>query len=98
SKNDAGSVKLDRSIVVAAATESSARAVLMAMATFARQTGAFVIAEGIEDGDTLHFLRAIDDRDPSATAIIQGGQRYGLGRPSPDLSPRAPAILHDSYP
>jgi EAL domain-containing protein (putative c-di-GMP-specific phosphodiesterase class I) len=39
-------VKLDQSIVAAAATEPNARAVLMAMATFARQTGAFVIAEG----------------------------------------------------
>src|ERR1700683_2040003 len=48
SKIHAEFVKLDRSIITAAATESSARAVLMAMATFARQTGAFVIAEGIE--------------------------------------------------
>ncbi len=39
-------VKLDRSIVTGAPTEPAARAVLMAMATFARQTGAFVIAEG----------------------------------------------------
>ncbi len=51
SKIQAEFVKLDRSIITAAATESSARAVLMAMATFARQTGAFVIAEGIEDED-----------------------------------------------
>jgi len=42
-------VKLDQSIVAAAATEPNARAVLMAMATFARQTGAFVIADLIED-------------------------------------------------
>ena len=74
SKIDAEFVKLDRSIVVAAATESSARAVLMAMATFARQTGAFVIAEGIEDEDMLKFLRGIDDRDLSSHTIIQGGQ------------------------
>jgi integrase len=31
------------------------------MANFARQTGAYVIAEGIEDEDTLAFLRSIDD-------------------------------------
>jgi EAL domain-containing protein (putative c-di-GMP-specific phosphodiesterase class I) len=54
-------VKLDGSIVAAAVTEAGARAVLMAMATFARQTGAYVIAEGIEDEDTLAFLRSIDD-------------------------------------
>ena len=90
---DAEFVKLDRSIVTAAATEPGARAVLMAMATFARQTGAFVIAEGIEDEDTLEFLRRINDRDPSLTAIIQGGQGFGLGRPSPDLSPESPSML-----
>jgi diguanylate cyclase (GGDEF)-like protein len=95
SKLHAEFVKLDRSIVLAAATESGARAVLMAMAAFARQTGAFVIAEGIEDEDTLAFLRGLDYRDLSTHAIIQGGQGYGLGRPSHDLSPDSPAILHD---
>jgi diguanylate cyclase (GGDEF)-like protein len=89
-------VKLDRSIVATAATEPGARAVLMAMATFARQTGAFVIAEGIEDEDTLQFLRRINERDPSSTAIVQGGQGFGLGRPSPELSPELPAMLEDS--
>ena len=78
-------VKLDRSIVVAAATDPSARAVLMAMATFARQTGAYVIAEGIEDQDTLAFLHTIDDQDDRPRTIIQGGQGYELGRPSPWL-------------
>jgi len=89
-------VKLDRSIVTTAPTEPGARAVLMAMATFARQTGAFVIAEGVEDEDTVQFLRGINERDPSSSAIIQGGQGFGLGRPSPDLSPESPAILHSS--
>jgi diguanylate cyclase (GGDEF)-like protein len=90
-------VKLDRSIVAAAATESGARAVLMAMAAFARQTGAFVIAEGVEDEETLEFLRGIDARNLCSTAIIQGGQGYGLGRPSPELSAESPALLHDSW-
>jgi EAL domain-containing protein (putative c-di-GMP-specific phosphodiesterase class I) len=88
-------VKLDRSIVVTAPTEPGARAVLMAMATFARQTGAFVIAEGIEDEDTLDFLRTVNEHDPASSAIIQGGQGYGLGRPSADLSPESPALLDD---
>jgi diguanylate cyclase (GGDEF)-like protein len=94
SKIDAEFVKLDRSIITAAATEPSARAVLMAMATFARQTGAFVIAEGIEDEDVLQFLRAINEAHELASdAIIQGGQGYGLGRPSQELSSDSPAIL-----
>jgi diguanylate cyclase (GGDEF)-like protein len=94
-KVDAEFVKIDRSIVLAAPTESNARAVLMAMATFARQTGTFVIAEGIEDGDALEFLRGVAKNGLSPHAIIQGGQGFGLGRPSHDLSPQSPAILHD---
>jgi EAL domain-containing protein (putative c-di-GMP-specific phosphodiesterase class I) len=93
---DAEFVKLDRSIVMAAATEPGARAVLMAMATFARQTGAFVVAEGIEDEDTLQFLRTISTRELSWSAIIQGGQGFGLGRPSATLSTGAPGMLHDA--
>jgi EAL domain-containing protein (putative c-di-GMP-specific phosphodiesterase class I) len=85
-------VKLDRTIVAAAPTEPGARAVLMAIATYARQTGAFVIAEGIEDDETLEFLHAIDERELRGDAVIQGGQGYGLGRPATDVQtiPRSP--------
>jgi EAL domain-containing protein (putative c-di-GMP-specific phosphodiesterase class I) len=75
-------VKLDGSIVAAAATEPGARAVLMAIAAFARQTGAFVIAEGVEDEETLEFLRSMDGTSLRGGAVIQGGQGYGLGRPA----------------
>jgi diguanylate cyclase (GGDEF)-like protein len=87
-KVDAEYVKLDRSIVSAAATEPNARAVLMAMATFARQTGAFVIAEGIEDEETLEFLRGIEEVEYERGTVIQGGQGFRLGRPSAEM-PRA---------
>ncbi|MHB1834897.1 MAG: EAL domain-containing protein [Solirubrobacteraceae bacterium] len=89
-------VKLDRSIVGAAPTEPTARAVLLAMATFARQTGAFVIAEGIEDEDTLMFLRTIADDDTRTDRIIGGGQGFGLGRPSPNIHPETPSTLRNS--
>jgi diguanylate cyclase (GGDEF)-like protein len=91
---DAEFVKLDRSIVTAAASEPGARAVLMAMATFARQTGALVIAEGIEDEDTLAFLRTLDDQRLDSDPVIQGGQGFGLGRPSASLPTQVPDILH----
>lgn len=78
-------VKLDQTIVAAAATEPNARAVLMAMATFARQTGAFVIAEGIEDEETLEFLRGVEALDTGRGPIIQGGQGFELGYPSPKM-------------
>jgi EAL domain-containing protein (putative c-di-GMP-specific phosphodiesterase class I) len=86
-------VKLDQSIVATAATEPGARAVLMAMATFARQTGAYVIAEGIQDQDTLMFLREIEEPDPRSETVIQGGQGYELGRPSVAIPPEAPSVL-----
>jgi diguanylate cyclase (GGDEF)-like protein len=87
-------VKLDRSIVSASPTDPGARAVLMAIATYARQTGAFVIAEGIEDDETLEFLHRIDERELHGEAVIQGGQGYGLGRPLPDIHhvPISPAL------
>jgi len=78
-------VKLDQSIVAAAATEPNARAVLMAMGTFARQTGAFVIAEGIEDEETLEFLRDVEALETSPGTVIQGGQGFRLGYPSPRM-------------
>jgi hypothetical protein len=57
-----------------------------------------VIAEGIEDEDILEFLRAINEEHELASdTIIQGGQGFGLGRPSHELSPESPAILHDSH-
>lgn len=93
-KVDAELVKLDRSIILAAATEPSAHAILMAMVTFACETGAFVIAEGIEDASTLDFLRRLDGRpDPSRRALVHGGQGFGLGRPSRDLLPPTPGLL-----
>ena len=75
-------VKLDRSIVVAASTDPASRAVLMAIAAYARETGAFVIAEGIEDRETLDFLHTIDEHGLREGIVIQGGQGYGLGRPA----------------
>jgi len=90
---EADFVKLDPSIVIAAPTDPSARAVLMAMATFARQTGAFVIAEGVEDAETLRFLRSIDVADLHIDKVIQGGQGGELGRPSAVVLPGVPGLL-----
>jgi diguanylate cyclase (GGDEF)-like protein len=85
-------VKIDRSIVAAAATEPNARAVLMAMATFARQSGAFVIADGIEDEETLEFLRGVEALDAHPGTIIQGGQGFELGQPAGAAGARDDAL------
>jgi diguanylate cyclase (GGDEF)-like protein len=87
-------VKIDRSIVVDATTDRSARGVLMAMATYAQQTGAYVIAEGIEDQETLDFIAAIGRREDRPERIIQGGQGFGLGRPAADgANAQGPALV-----
>ncbi|HUO69424.1 MAG TPA: bifunctional diguanylate cyclase/phosphodiesterase [Solirubrobacteraceae bacterium] len=88
---DADFVKIDRSVVTAATTEPTARAVLMAMATFGSGTGAYVIAEGIEDQETLRFVTGLSQ---AAETIIRGGQGYGLGRPSAEIDPAPPMLLH----
>jgi EAL domain-containing protein (putative c-di-GMP-specific phosphodiesterase class I) len=86
-------VKLDRSMVAAAASEPSARAVLLAMASFALHTGSFVIAEGIEDDDTLAFLQSTDAEELRTGPVVRGGQGFGLGRPSAELPAGTPELL-----
>lgn len=78
-------VKVDRSVVVAAPEDAGARAVLSAVAAFARETGAFVIAEGIEDPELLAYVRGVGARSDSEGAI-RGGQGYGMGRPQASLA------------
>src|SRR5581483_9173842 len=91
---DAEFIKLDAGVVSAAKSESGARAILMAMALFARQTGARVIAEGIENADDLRFIKDLNDNhEVWLDNVVQGGQGYGLGRPSPER-PTHPALLH----
>jgi EAL domain-containing protein (putative c-di-GMP-specific phosphodiesterase class I) len=64
------------------------------MATFAQQTGSFVIAEGIEDVEMLDFLSHVHQSDTPDRRLIQGGQGYGLGRPAPNPQPgKAPPII-----
>lgn len=72
-------VKVDRSIISRAEADAGARGVLAAVAAFARETGTYVIAEGIEDDAVLRFVRAFGDQYPGA---IRGGQGYRLGRPA----------------
>ena len=66
----------------------------MAMATFAHQTGAYVIAEGVEDDDILEFLISINDgRHLNPGNVIQGGQGYTLGRPKQTIDTMPPAAI-----
>ncbi|HEV3000842.1 MAG TPA: bifunctional diguanylate cyclase/phosphodiesterase [Solirubrobacteraceae bacterium] len=88
-------VKIDRAICAAALTDDAARAVLQAINAYAAETGAFVIAEGIENEGMLSTLRTLH-AEPKAT--IQGGQGFGLGRPVATLAAAlgAPAAVASS--
>jgi diguanylate cyclase (GGDEF)-like protein len=63
-------IKIDGSIVAKAADDVAARGVVTAIVSLAKTTGAYVIAEGIEDRRMLDAVRPID-----------GAQGYFLGRP-----------------
>lgn len=78
-------VKIDRSVVKNAGTDASARAVLLAIAAFASQTGADVIAEGIEDANVLAVVHAVDKLVDSGGLRIHAGQGYGIGRPALEM-------------
>ena len=75
-------VKIDRMVLVGATTDVTARAVLVSVMAFARETGAFVIAEGIEDDEMMALARW--PRAAEADQLgAQGIQGYLLGRPGP---------------
>ncbi len=78
-------IKVDRSVIAAARDDRGARSVLWAILVFAAGTGAFVVAEGIEDEDTLAFLRTASG--PSGADVrVHGGQGYHLGMPIVDTT------------
>jgi diguanylate cyclase (GGDEF)-like protein len=83
-------VKVDREVVVRGVADATARAVLVSIMAFARHTGAFVIAEGIEDSAMFALAR-----DPTAGApeqpAAQGVQGYLFGRPGALPDPAATA-------
>lgn len=85
-------VKIDRSVIAAAVADTQAQAVLVAIIAYARRSGAFVIAEGIESEDILAFVRTADSLEIMLNPPIDGGQGFLLGRPSLDLPQNAPPV------
>lgn len=75
-------VKIDRSVVAQALTDEGAAGVLSGIIAFARRTGTFVIAEGIETQAMLDIVHVASLPDRSADTGIQGVQGYLLGRPT----------------
>ncbi len=89
-------VKIDRTVVVAAAETAAGRAVLAAILAFCNESGSLVVAEGIENASTMAtVLRASKAAAPGAPALIYGVQGFLFGRPAPAslASIEAPPLL-----
>ncbi|MFL5654465.1 MAG: EAL domain-containing protein [Ktedonobacteraceae bacterium] len=69
-------VKIDRAVVAKGLTDQTARGVLSGITAIARETSAYVIAEGIENIEMFDLVRQMG---------VQGVQGYLLGRPSETL-------------
>jgi EAL domain-containing protein (putative c-di-GMP-specific phosphodiesterase class I) len=85
-------VKIDRAIIVKAMVDRNASGVVAAIVAFAQVTGAYVIAEGIEDIAMLDFIDGAGCARASVGRGIRGAQGYLLRRPSETL-PSASDIL-----
>ena len=74
-------VKIDRSLLVKAIDDRTARGVLAGIIAIARETGSYLIAEGIESEALLDFACDAHVARDVAFPGIRGVQGYLLGRP-----------------
>jgi diguanylate cyclase (GGDEF)-like protein len=74
-------VKIDRSLLVKAIDDKGARGVLAGIIAIARETGSYLIAEGVESRALLDFACNAHDPGNAAAPGIRGVQGYLLGRP-----------------
>jgi diguanylate cyclase (GGDEF)-like protein/PAS domain S-box-containing protein len=82
-------IKIDRAVVASAIDDRGARAVMLGIMAFARESGSFVIAEGIESEAMLELARDPNPAGEARPIGAQGAQGYLLGRPAavPDEAP-----------
>ena len=76
-------IKIDRAVVANAVADRGARAVMLAIMAFARESEAFVIAEGIETEAMLELARDPEPKGEARPAGAHGAQGFLLGRPAP---------------
>jgi diguanylate cyclase (GGDEF)-like protein len=74
-------VKIDRSLLVKAIDDKGARGVLAGIIAIARETGSYLIAEGVENRALLDFACNAHDPGNKASPGIRGVQGFLLGRP-----------------
>jgi diguanylate cyclase (GGDEF)-like protein len=88
-----GFVKIDGPTVAKAAHDVAARGVVAAIVAFAATTGAYVVAEGIEDQAMLDMVCRFGSAGLPGAPEIRGGQGYFLGRPSPAFRTPGAALV-----
>jgi len=78
-------VKVDRAVIVAATEDGLGRAALMAILAFASESGAIVVAEGVEDAAMFSTVRTIAAQTAlkGKPGLIHGVQGYMFGMPLP---------------
>jgi diguanylate cyclase (GGDEF)-like protein/PAS domain S-box-containing protein len=76
-------IKIDRVVVANAVEDRGARAVMLGIMAFARESGSFVIAEGIETEAMLELARDPEPQGEVRPAGAHGAQGHLLGRPAP---------------
>ena len=75
-------VKIDRILLTRAATDPSARGVVSGIIAIARESGSYLIAEGIETPELLDFVGRAHIPSDEGFPGIRGVQGYLLGRPA----------------
>ncbi|HEU0074218.1 MAG TPA: EAL domain-containing protein [Dehalococcoidia bacterium] len=76
-------VKIDRSVILDAMEGGQGRAVIVAIVAFARETGSYMIAEGIENASMLMSVNL--DEDGLKDFWVQGVQGFLFGEPGPSI-------------
>jgi diguanylate cyclase (GGDEF)-like protein len=75
-------IKVDREVISRFGTDTSSAATVAAAMTFIGQTGGWVVAEGIEDQQTLTALMQPEGGVGLRREPVLAGQGYLLGRPN----------------
>ncbi len=82
-------IKVDRGIVSSAFDGGPGRATLMAILAFAAESGAMVLAEGVENAETLRLVQQLAQSQLSREgALIQLVQGFLLGAPAENFALR----------
>jgi diguanylate cyclase (GGDEF)-like protein len=89
-------VKVARSLVINAMQSREARGVLAGIIAIAHENESYLIAEGIETGEVLDFVRNAHNSKGHGFAGVRGIQGYLLGRPEiGSIDPTSQAQHHD---